>query len=724
MKKTNYILRALTGVAIAIGLTACGGDGLNEALPEQTVKVPLRMAAEFNPSAGVLPLPNDLLFGGSTDLTLNIPGIADATDFSNPSVALSALDGWSSGAAFPINFVSIDPALSIDPSSVVGGSTVHVYKVSVDRVEVAPGIPGPTGLVTAVERELTAGLEYVVQAVSATSIAIIPTNPFEAQATYMVILTDGLMDSDGLPVLNDTQYAITKSPTPIDPTSSVAGLEAIRPFVNSMENAAAAFDGGPATSDIILSFQFTVQSVGNVMSSAKLAYIDGPLFGGATPALSFSSLMTNTTPFTGIGAADLYKGSIALTYLLGAPTIENPTAPLNVFWKALEELPLGPGGALVPNPFGDFLTYANSFPRANGVEVAPLLVALPNSGACAKPYKVAIFQHGITGNRTNALGIVDSLAANCIATVSMDLPIHGIDVNNPVHQGLQLATGGAIGLFDGYTEGGLRERTFGIDYLNNATGAPGPDGMADSSGAHTINLPNLLVSRDNFRQGVLDLLYLEKALGFMDVDGGGADFDTTNVYFIGQSLGSLVGTGVIAQSDVIKVAALSVPGGSIAQLLNNSESFGPIIKAGVAAGAGISTDDPAFPGILAQFMFVTQTVLDSTDPINVAALALTNNVPVMMHQVLNDTVIPNSVATSPLAGTIPLARVFQLTTVKPAEAGLVAGDHLFMKFNQGNHGSLIAPTPIVTAEMQTQVISFLLSGGTAVQITDPSLLDN
>jgi len=99
-------------------------------------------------------------------------------------------------------------------------------------------------------------------------------------------------------------------------------------------------------------------------------------------------------------------------------------------------------------------------------------------------------------------------------------------------------------------------------------------------------------------------------------------------------------------------------------------------------------------------------------------------------QVLGDTVVPNAVATAPLSGTEPLGRVLELTTVATSAPGAVAGSRLFSKLNQGNHGSVISPddgmgNPIgllnVTTEMQTQIASFLATGGAATQVTDPTL---
>ena len=53
--------------------------------------------AIFNPASGdptQVPVPTNLFFSGTGDLTLNIP-VADPTDGSDPLVSLNALDGFS-----------------------------------------------------------------------------------------------------------------------------------------------------------------------------------------------------------------------------------------------------------------------------------------------------------------------------------------------------------------------------------------------------------------------------------------------------------------------------------------------------------------------------------------------------------------------------------------------------------------------------------------------------
>ena len=63
------------------------------------------------------------------------------------------------------------------------------------------------------------------------------------------------------------------------------------------------------------------------------------------------------------------------------------------------------------------------------------------------------------------------------------------------------------------------EPTFNVDYVNNTTTAPGPDGIPDSSGQHFINLASMLTARDNLRQGAANLIALTRAAPSLDLDG-------------------------------------------------------------------------------------------------------------------------------------------------------------------------------------------------------------
>ena len=130
MKKSNFLLSLAAGASLTFAMLGCSVDGVNETLEEGSDPKPARMSANFDLGIGDIPLPNDLLFAGSLDLTLNLPS-ADPANFSDPTAALATLDGWSAVAPFAINFSSRDPNLALDGSSIVAGLTVRVFKVNV-----------------------------------------------------------------------------------------------------------------------------------------------------------------------------------------------------------------------------------------------------------------------------------------------------------------------------------------------------------------------------------------------------------------------------------------------------------------------------------------------------------------------------------------------------------------------------------------------------------------
>ena len=123
-------------------------------------------------------------------------------------------------------------------------------------------------------------------------------------------------------------------------------------------------------------------------------------------------------------------------------------------------------------------------------------------------------------------------------------------------------------------------------------------------------------------------------------------------------------------------------------------------------------------------------MLDSADPINLGS-GIAADFPLFATEIvgdgalsLSDRVIPNSIATAPLGGTEPL---FKVLALQPLTA-TGAANHRAARFVAGGHSSLLAPdenfdpTGAVTTEMQTQFGSFFASGGTAVKVTDGSLL--
>jgi len=303
------------------------------------------------------------------------------------------------------------------------------------------------------------------------------------------------------------------------------------------------------------------------------------------------------------------------------------------------------------------------------------------------------------------LPISESFAKICYAAVAIDLPLHGIDDNTSKLYMSNI------------------ERTFDVDYVTQDSEcniiATQPDGKPDCSGTHYINLKSLLTARDNMRQSTSDFIALKNALG----TAIGVKFDASQVSFVGHSLGAMAPFGFLTHRKLDTVV-LANPGGGIAELLNNSPRFGPVIEAGLAA-EGITKGSPEYDS----FMLATQTIIDDADPINYANMAATNQ-KMLSFEVIDDQVIPNSVETALLSGTDPLLSILDAKDINISEANASGVITIYPKtntvsrFTEGTHSSLLDPgtTPNVTIEMQTETVSFIKAKGNAVQTIYPLLI--
>ncbi len=661
------------------------------------------ITARFDPAAGVIPLPNNLLLSGSTDLTLN-PPVVNPANFGDPTVAISTLDGWSTVSPGLTTFSAPPSAASIVP-----GQSVRIFEVT---------LTGPGGGVTGVVRELAAPAEFVTALApsdtTGRSLAIIPTSPLKQLTSYLVVLTNGIRDATGSPATPDTTYFLTQrtaplcvngaSTDPLLPTANACALEPLRLLTNSQ--LAAANSRGIAPENVVSSWVFTTQSITPVLQAVRSRVQPGAVRLART---GLTTSIVGTAP-----NADLFIGTLTLPYYLLPPSAANPTGPLNGFWKA------APGAYIPPfagrlNPTSTNITFANPFPVKNADVTVPVLMTVPNaSSGRERPtagWPVVIFQHGITRNRSDALAIASTLASQGFVVVAIDQPLHGVGAASPFY-------------IEGTPFGPIaQERTFDVDYINNTTGAAGPDQVLDPSGAHSINLASLLTSRDNLRQASADLFVLTASIPTMDVTGDAVpDLDASRIAFVGQSLGAIVGIPFLAIEPNVNVGLLSVPGGGIARMIEASPTFGPRIRAGLA-GVGLQPNTPDFD----RFLGATQQVLDSADPINYGFASAQNRI--LLHEVvgggtvLPDQVIPNSVPGAPLSGTEPLIRVLGLTPLI-ASAQDANGLRRATRFIKGDHGSLLSPaaSPAATAEMQTEMASFISSGGAAVLVVDPSVI--
>jgi hypothetical protein len=620
--------------------------------------------ANFVPLSGVLPFPTDLYFSGSTDGTLNIP----STPFFSPAVlaALNALDGFSTNAPATARFSAPIDAATISPATVI------VLEVDVDNA---------TKATIGFRRALAYGTDYTARVATTfdsggATLEIVPLKPLTpstgaTNVGYLVILTNGLRDTSGNAATPDRDYLAIKNaqPTCAALTGSMNGICLLTGAHLAIANAI-----GVPPAAVVLTFSYSTQATEDTMGYA--AQLTPPATIGVVPTgLNLQQVNAALPPI-----ADIYVGQLGITYYLDAAN------PLSGTWIGAPFTAV-PGAAPTTH-----LTRFNPVPVPRETLAIPVLVTVPNAASGqAKPgagWPVVIFQHGLQGNRTQSLAIAGAYASQGFVVAAIDIPLHGItDPANPFYQA------GA-------------ERTFDLDI----DGQPG----IDTSGSYIINLSSLLTSRDNLRQAALDIVQLAGALPGLDVDGDTvADIDGTRVHFSGLSLGGIVGTIANAMPIPTVSAYLNAPGGSLANLIRESQALSDPVNDGLA-------DNGLLPGmtLYEQFFRDAQTAVDAGDPVNYIDNAVAAR-PVLLTQVINDTVVPNS-ATQ--------AMVNATTFVKAATPGLnvvAAGTGTWVHFTSGSHGSLLSPAAslAVTTEMQTHAASLVASGGAAFAITNPAILE-
>ncbi len=826
-------------VAIAMSLSGCGDDttlaDINTEVVnnDQTVEPIARVV--FDPTGGKLSIPNDLLFSGTTDGTLELPdevaarAANGAADYSDPGQAMGVLDGWSTQNPFVLS-IDYPTGYQLGVDSVNAPGAVRIFQVKMGG---EPGCESVTrGLACQPVAELTWGVDFVTSA-SGNDIAVAPLKPLKSATTYIITLTDMLKDDAGRSVGPSATYQLVKQDINTHPLATPSQL-ALQGAVNSYEGVVSA-GFGLSKDSIIYAAAMTTQSTGQILPTIKtMMAANMSLNPAATPVVAVAdSGMSVAEKLVALGvlsaddpnlgafsAARLYSGYVKVPYFLATPTPENPLAPINTSWKAAcdtavkvsayaaqqgDSYPYDPtatapisqndamcmqlsGGLLrdFTNPETGFvldkerhLTKYNKIPQLRSTQTLDVQMTVPDVNvvnyirslmgmpAIAMPeggWPVVMMQHGIPSRKEDMLATTATLSLFGYASVAIDLPLHN-------------------------------SRGFDIDPTN-----PGDEINAYSvSPVHFMNLSNLPVTRDNVRQGVSDMMAVRLGLNFIQ----GAPINPTQVYALSLSLGAITTTNFLAVTNTkhldatlgatgldamfaVKSAVLASPGGGLANLLVESASFGPLIQGGILSGAGtplsdefnafmaagvpeclsyISNQDAyvscstqvfllglsttgqtdkiaQFKSLVAQFVFVAQTLTDSADPSNFASMLTANQTPVVITELvgdgmenLSDQVVPNQSVNTPIGGTEPLIRALGYTSLTGSKTGDIDENGIpgtfsgVVRFTKGHHSSLINPglrpeatdaaaNARVTQEMQAQAVSFFASDGRAIVMND------
>jgi len=828
--------KLVLGLAIAasLGLTACEDESIKDVkqdVIDNGPTVTLSARVVFDPSNGVLSVPNDLLFSDTPDGTLHMPDEADedgnillAPDYSDPKNAIGTNDGWSIAQPFVLD-IDFPSGTSLDGNSVFNASSVRVFEAIMGGdTNDADCATLTRGLACKIVGELAFGPtgDFITQK-SGNSIVVVPLKPLKAKTTYILALTDSLQDSNGNAVAGSATYELVQQDINTHPLGSQAQLD-LQAVINSFETAVSS--AGVEKSSIIYTMAMTTQSTTDMFSSIKAIMAANaqlgsvPTIGIQDTGASVADILAGNIPASSIplySAVNYMVGSVTLPYYLGTPSMANPMAPVNGRIKAncdsgaslagfagkYPEQYAGVIAALSAQPdandefcknFGlrDFssvfaldtqrhITKFNPIPASseasdmpwigdpgkidvqlttpdlavvNGVRAAMNLPALvkPENG-----WPIVILQHGITSQKEHMLTITGALAINGLASVAIDLPLHG-------------------------------SRGFDLNF-------DGTDDISASITAlHYANLASLPTYRDNFRQSTADMLGLRFALNFM----GGVDplgnpidleLDSSKVHFSGVSLGAMMGINFVAMANSslspaiddkfqVSAASFAAPGLMFVHVGMDSPSFEDLAKSNLAYAASSefkATVDSLYPldgmgnstasqdeltavynqfyaaltpeqkaeieGVFATFTFAAQTVSDSGDPISYVDMLAATQTPIHLIEIvgngvdnLPDQTVTNRTPYSPLGGTEPTIALLGLPAISATTVDADNSVSGAVRFLYGHHTSIFNPTHYegvtaspefagrATVEMQTQVSSFFATDGKVIPILDTELI--
>ncbi|MCK6552596.1 alpha/beta hydrolase [Myxococcota bacterium] len=247
-------------------------------------------------------------------------------------------------------------------------------------------------------------------------------------------------------------------------------------------------------------------------------------------------------------------------------------------------------GALLATPAGATRT---------GSERVEGLATIPKG---AGPFPIVYFQHGLGDHKEQLWRWANELAARGIAMVAFDAPLHGARTDKP--------------------------RSAGTNFIN-------------------IVEPALVV--DNFRQAEAEHTYLVRVIeAFADTelfDDGSTPLDATRLFWLGHSLGSMIGSVAVGLEPRYQGAVLIVGGGSLLEFFER-----------ILGGFELNK----FPSEV--FMSVAQTALDKGDPSNWAHLARTKQV--LLLQAMEDEVMPRR-ATMALGRHLGLPQIAPIFEASP-----------------------------------------------------------
>lgn len=568
-----------------------------------TVTFALPGAENGMPTFGTVPFPSDLYFdgGGATDgdgtlLTANA-SIGLSTDVvrntnytATVERGLDVMDGFgvTTGCFFfftgPILTGSLPASPRITPA----------ITDSVFLVELGTG--------TLVPIEWKANVDTRIPNVL--SVIPLPGHVLKPQTQYACVLTTAVAGAGG-PVVATADFTAART--------HASGNTDANDIYGDAADAVAALVGGPAVANIAGMAVFTTQST---LESLRLVQ-SVVLPGFAVPTADFSATQVVFKDGTGNDLNALYGPtahaslSVVATGYFNSPRFQTNDPNGN---GASEDLPNTSNlaapclGSNPCEPNDEVFVYTSPTDKTpiiqNATVTIPFTVTIPAGTAPGGGWPIVIDQHGLGGDRKTVADLADVIGAAGFATIGIDAVAHGYRFQNP---------------------DGVAAKRLQPDQANGFGGTAIPDGFADGNilfqpiAAISTQLGffnafnNIAGVGDNFRQTCADLMQLVRLIQSNSIDGQlGVNIDENNIFYIGHSLGGIMGSCLAAFEPDVKAFVVNATGGGLTSqlLLNSSIGAGALSSLNQIFGLDPANVEDKF-GI---FVNLTQTMLDRGDP--------------------------------------------------------------------------------------------------------------
>ena len=592
--------------------------------------VTTRTEITFDRDSQRVPLPFDVLLDPATGLVELSPSDDDTPLEAEAKRVVNTFNGFGL-AADP--FFEVTRGLDV---STANADTVQLWDVSATPVQIPVDIEVMSEAATCRRASQDPDCRYVFLHLPPEQL------PLKLATTYAVVVTTGLHDAEGRPLIPQPLGALVKLDAALlDGEASQVGSvddESARKVEPSRVKVDALLDQLGRDS-VAAAWPFTTMDPIPAIRAA--AHRTEELGLTVTPRVEWkrpaSSLLTddalsdlfpgglNPGPAFYTGRTDGVKQVIAGT--LSAPDWLDDTTRREVADYTLEELPFW---AMTPEGY-----------------------------SADRKLPVLIFGHAVVTDRRFQLMIASELVARGFVVVSIDFPYHGrrtscveaslVAIPNFFPEALQPAIG-----FDedliwlppcvSGDDASCGPRGACLD----ARGRPEPFttfpviDLRSASGAAFLDTADIPHIPDHFRQALTDLSTLVHSLRTADWERTlDQRIDPDQIYYAGQSLGSIIGTVWVATREDVPRAVFNVPGSNLVDLFMESTYFRPQMDQ-----LFVDLDIPQGSFEHARLLQVASWLVDSVDPHSVARLYADKSFPglIQMDKIdanTGDLIIPN-----------------------------------------------------------------------------------